>query len=468
MKNFSLNKIIIPGYFIALCCLCYFLWTTYSNLNSTYQNSHEFGSSLALQEATEAVFNDIRDMETGARGFVITGNDEFLKPYNSANARISANLTNLKKTFRFNIQPEVIRSLYFLISEKAVQSGEQVRLRRIDGMDSAVNMVLTGRGNEMMDSIRVIVSSIETGCYSRLAKSNTDKKLMAKNTVKLFFITGGFVIIILALSCLLLLRAFRRKNIYEKQVDYLSGIADQAHDAVIYTDINFSVTLWNEGAKKMFGYSLEETLGKSCAVVLKSNFHNENRLLITNEILMHGYWKGEVIFSGKNNGQVYTLMTASAVANHAGELAGFIFLISDITSLRSMEQKFSGALKSSRDVVIMLNEAGSIQAANPNSEELFGYTPKEINGMPAQKIFPGIRARIKKLLTTLQENNSNDYSVELKSKCRTKAGIVFAAHLSLCAFPTVKGSVVFISLRSPSDEVLSEFRSLLNEQKQTE
>ena len=129
-----------------------------------------------------------------------------------------------------------------------------------------------------MDSIRIVVKSLDTFCLDRLNKSNADKKAMAKHTVKLFFIMGGLVIIFLILSCYILYKEYKKKRVYERQMDYLTSIAYEGHDAIIYIDINFNIKSWNEGAEHIFGYTLEEAIDKPISVILKSNYTNENRL----------------------------------------------------------------------------------------------------------------------------------------------------------------------------------------------
>ncbi|MEO8088172.1 MAG: PAS domain S-box protein [Bacteroidota bacterium] len=462
MGKKSLNGIIVLGYSLALGCLFYFLWITYENLQATSQDSHEFTSSLALQQSTEAVFSDIRDIETGTRGYIISGEEEYLKPYYSGKSRIDGDLARLKKTFRNQVQSADARQLYTLVIDRINRSDTQVMLRRRQGIETAINMVHKSRGTQIMDSIRSVVGRIEAGCLLRLNKSNLDKKLMAKNTVRLFFISGGLVIAFLAFSCFLVIRAFRKKSSYEKQVEYLSSMAENVHDAILFTDIGFIITDWNEGASKMFGYRADEAIGKSSVVVLKSNFLFEKRLLITNEILMHGYWKGEVIHQRKNNEPVVGLVTASAVESNNGELGGFMFLIRDITGQKAVEEKLAIVLEAHSEVILLVNDKGIIEAANSNVEDLLGHSEDELKGKMCEEIFPGIQPVMNEHFMQLYKKSNAVHSIQLKTTCCDSNGLIFMIDVNFTFFNTVKGMAFYMKTQSVPEKVLTEFKTLLN------
>ena len=118
MNKTYLNVLVVFGYTVALGCLFYFLWITYENLQATSQDSKEFITSLELQQAAEAVFSDIRDIETGARGFVITGREDYLDPYYLGKNRINEDLQRLRKRFNVGESPQDNRSLFYLSLER--------------------------------------------------------------------------------------------------------------------------------------------------------------------------------------------------------------------------------------------------------------------------------------------------------------------------------------------------------------
>ena len=56
----------------------------------------------------------------------------------------------------------------------------------------------------------------------------------------------------------------RKENEYKLREQ--AQILDRVHDAVVATDLDAIITGWNDGARKMFGYSAKEAIGKSSEV----------------------------------------------------------------------------------------------------------------------------------------------------------------------------------------------------------
>lgn len=60
----------------------------------------------------------------------------------------------------------------------------------------------------------------------------------------------------------------------------LAAIVDSADDAIISKDLNGIVTSWNEGARKMFGYTAEEMVGQSVLRLIPPELqHEEDEIL---------------------------------------------------------------------------------------------------------------------------------------------------------------------------------------------
>ena len=58
------------------------------------------------------------------------------------------------------------------------------------------------------------------------------------------------------------LRDITERKQMERRLEFLSTIIDQATDGVTVTNLNYEITHVNDAAQRMFGYSLEELVGK--------------------------------------------------------------------------------------------------------------------------------------------------------------------------------------------------------------
>lgn len=113
---------------------------------------------IALADATRA---DVIDMETGLRGFYITGKDEFLTPYNDGRVTFQANIRRLKAMTADNPAQlsrwEDIENRLETWQREVADPGIAVRRDVNAGRatyDDVVRHVSTGRGKQQTDAIR--------------------------------------------------------------------------------------------------------------------------------------------------------------------------------------------------------------------------------------------------------------------------------------------------------------------------
>jgi PAS domain S-box-containing protein len=60
------------------------------------------------------------------------------------------------------------------------------------------------------------------------------------------------------------------------------AVAQSAVDAIISTDRWDTIIFWNQGAQKIFGYSEEETLGKSVSMIIPEPYRDAHRIGVAN------------------------------------------------------------------------------------------------------------------------------------------------------------------------------------------
>lgn len=103
--------------------------------------------------AAEQVLGDLKDIETGARGYALAGEDRFLLPYEVASKQLAGRINTLDGLVRSSQQSR-IDDLRRLAYQRLQASTALIEARRAGGIEAAVKEVRTDRGRLLMDQIR--------------------------------------------------------------------------------------------------------------------------------------------------------------------------------------------------------------------------------------------------------------------------------------------------------------------------
>ena len=113
-------------------------------------------------EKLEHVQLMLTNAETGARGFVLTGEEPFLAPHNAAAAEISKDIASVKYLTQDNPeQQRDVEQLEKLSREKLDVLQGFIERRKEAGLEAALPIIRSGQGAQIMDDIRALVAQME-------------------------------------------------------------------------------------------------------------------------------------------------------------------------------------------------------------------------------------------------------------------------------------------------------------------
>ena len=133
------------------------------------------------RKAVNLLLQSMLDAETGQRGYLLTGNETYLEPYDKAVASVQTNLDGLRNLFMNS--PEDMQEFALLsrqISRKLAEMELSLRLRRQGNEDAWKFILHTDVGKEHMEGIRkhaheLIARSDE---HVRLGREQIEQSLM--------------------------------------------------------------------------------------------------------------------------------------------------------------------------------------------------------------------------------------------------------------------------------------------------
>lgn len=156
-------------------------------------------SNLVLYEFEQILMSSV-DAETGVRGYVITGNDNFLEPFLSSKTKSTAQLAKIKELTKDNPnQQENVEELAKELKMRFDNLSNCITLRKND-FEKAKEFVSSGKGKKIQDEIRKIIAKAQlterTLLTERIRTSENDANMFNLVFIILLFIIIAILVIV--------------------------------------------------------------------------------------------------------------------------------------------------------------------------------------------------------------------------------------------------------------------------------
>ncbi|MGP0075005.1 MAG: sensor histidine kinase [Bryobacteraceae bacterium] len=338
---------------LAVTILSYQDWSAFQRSASQVQHSRQ------LLQQVEDTMSSIRDAESGQRGFVLTGDSEYLDSYNAAVAALPAELTTLRASVAnepaLRTRVETLRNL---ISEKVDELKETVNLRQKQGFQAALSVVETNRGKHTMDDIRQVGMALENEVYSGLVRGIRERQQQGSTTRLTTAFGAGILFAFLLLATLNIGRATAERDRLIVDLasanqrttasrDLLHTTLTSIGDAVIATDQAGRVTFLNGVAEQLTGWTQALAQGQRLKDVL-TLVSEETRLPLENpgdKALREGVIVGlanHTVLISRDGVERPIDDSAAPIRNAEGKIIGIVLVFRDVTGRQETEKQLRG------------------------------------------------------------------------------------------------------------------------------
>ena len=167
-------------------------WTRLSERERSSVHTYQVSEQLA------AVFSALEDAETGQRGYLLTGREAYLKPYNDAALVVSTRLDKLRGLTANNPdQRKRVDVLDALVASKLYELKETISARRTNGEAAALAIVRTDNGEQLMDQARAIATAMRTAELSLRDQRSASLSNAARGMVVVMLSGIGLLVLVL-------------------------------------------------------------------------------------------------------------------------------------------------------------------------------------------------------------------------------------------------------------------------------
>lgn len=236
--------------------------------------SAQVEQSRLRTEAVSSYLELLRDLETGQRGYLVTGDPAFLDPFKRAVAAESSAREQLISLYGANVQNAALaHQLLAIGSQKYRYARQIVALAEEQSISQARTRVAEGRGRRLMDQARSLADQIErneVNASRAILSTNLEERQRRQSRL---YLTQSAALIGLAVLLFALASMVRRLRenaaVLEDAATRQEAIFEGASDAMMMLDGNGTIESANMAAKELFGHPRRWLAGKSNLILFK-------------------------------------------------------------------------------------------------------------------------------------------------------------------------------------------------------
>jgi PAS domain S-box-containing protein len=229
----------------------------------------------------------------------------------------------------------------------------------------------------------------------------------------------------------------------ELAVSLLAAIVESSDDAIISKDLAGTITSWNRGAERIFGYAADEIVGQSVFKLVPSELKAEEDRILAALSRGEGLDRYETVRLRKDGSTVQVALTVTPVKDTIGRVVGASKLVHDITAQKQAAEAtrlLASIVDSSDDAIVSKSLQGIVTSWNQAAERIFGYTAPEAIGRHISFLIPEERREEEpQILMRLQRGERVDHFETIR---RRKDGQLRDISLTISPVRNSEGTII--------------------------
>ncbi|WP_223655762.1 ATP-binding protein [Halopseudomonas nanhaiensis] len=233
------------AFFLAFIVLVLLAWQGTRTQRSLLDANEAVQHSLELITATQRMFSLLQDIETGERGYVLTGVESYLEPHLAAQAQLAEQRAQLGELLSASGTPRPgwLNDLDRLIARRLAISDANIEARLETGLVSAADRLLNAGGRQTMIELRTLFNELEEAERAMLAAQNTAVDNRLRHARWIAWIGGLFAAALFCWAIWLVTLSQRR---VADQRAFLRSVIDADDNYIFVADTRRRLLLCNE------------------------------------------------------------------------------------------------------------------------------------------------------------------------------------------------------------------------------
>ncbi|HVF09736.1 MAG TPA: CHASE3 domain-containing protein, partial [Abditibacteriaceae bacterium] len=263
LLQWSPKRKLAAGFGLVLAFLLVNTAISFHNLRRVVDNNIRVTHTHEVLSELQSVLSTVKDIESGQRGYVITGAEPYLEPYNAAVMAVQGHLQRLRTLI---IDPEVRKDLPVLernIRDRLATSKQVVEARRAAGIEAASGLMRSGLGRSEMDDLRDTVKLMTKAETGLLRQRQAESQASIRNALLTVAITSLVSLGLLVMVYYMIRRGEAQRERVAADLTaietFSENIVDTVREPLLTLDSTLRVHSANRAFYQTFQVSAAET-----------------------------------------------------------------------------------------------------------------------------------------------------------------------------------------------------------------
>jgi len=191
------------GFFLALAAIVVIGGVSYRSTGKLIGTAHWVEHTHEVLEGLEGTLSDLLDAETGQRGYILTGDEHYLEPYQTGIKAVHQKIGDIRVLVKDNPEQERrLDSLEPLIEAKLGTLKATIEMRKDEtkGFEAALQFMKTNKGKKEMEDVRKAVADMENVERELLKERSEDAQDSASNAFHTILIGAACSFVVLSFA----------------------------------------------------------------------------------------------------------------------------------------------------------------------------------------------------------------------------------------------------------------------------
>jgi PAS domain S-box-containing protein len=208
-------------------------------------------------------------------------------------------------------------------------------------------------------------------------------------------------------------------------VEFITNILQASTEySIIAKSLDGTILLWNEGARRLYGYEAEEVVGKANSSILHvpEDVAAGRPSEILDAAIHDGKWEGTIQRLRKNGERFTARVVITPRRDSAGKEVGFLLISKNISDeirlteeLKSTQLYTRSLIESNIDALMTTDPIGIISDVNKQMELLTGRSRNALIGTPFKNYFTDPKRAEEGIKLVLREGKVTNYELTARN-----------------------------------------------------